>query len=157
MFVASLLLGVCGVARGQVEPFVPGPGPYDPDVPTVAELRGFETGTGFSLHADVESVLRGIDAATDRIRLESYGRSVEGRGLWLAWVSSAENLARLDSLRHLNRAAVQGDPVPVEGRPIFVWLSFGVHGDEASSTEAALELVYHLAASQDAPVAEWLD
>ena len=45
LFVASLLLGVCGVVRGQVEAFVPGPGPYDPDVPTVAELRGFETGT----------------------------------------------------------------------------------------------------------------
>src|SRR5688572_15297410 len=157
MFVALLLLGVCGHVRGQAEPFVPGPGPYDPDVPSVAALRGFETGTGFSLHADVEEVLRGIDAASERVRLESYGRSVEGRDLWLVWISSPDNLARLDSLRSANRAAVEGDPVPPTGRPIFVWLSFGVHGDEASSTEAALELVYHLSASGDPEVAGWLE
>jgi hypothetical protein len=140
-----------------VEPFVAGPGPYDPDVPTVAALRGFETGTGFSLHADVEAVLRGIADASGRIRLERYGRSVEGRGLWLVWISAPDNLARLDSLKAANRAAVETGALPVEGRPIFVWLSFGVHGDEASSTEAALELVYHLAASRDPAVGEWLE
>jgi hypothetical protein len=142
--------------RAQVAPFVPGPGPWDPDVPTVADLRGFETGTGFSLHADVESVLRGIDAASDRVRLESYGRSVEGRSLWLAWISAPGNLARLDALKAANRAVVDGAAGPAD-RPIFVWLSFGVHGDEASSTEAALELVYHLAASRDPAVAGWLE
>ncbi|HET7691791.1 MAG TPA: M14 metallopeptidase family protein [Gemmatimonadota bacterium] len=150
------LLSAAGVLGAQ-EPFVPGPGPYAPEVPTVAESRGFETGTGFSVHADVEDVLRGIDAASERVRLERYGRSVEGRVLWLAWISAPHNLARLDSLRSANRAAVEGDPVPLAGRPIFVWLSFGVHGDEASSTEAALELVYHLAASGDPEVAGWLE
>jgi hypothetical protein len=153
----SAALLAAAAPLGAQEPFVPSPGPYDPDVPTVAALRGFETGTGFSLHADVEAVLRGLADASDRIRLERYGRSVEGRSLWLAWISAPENLARLDSLREANRAVVDGETAPVEGRPIFVWLSFGVHGDEASSTEAALELVYHLAASEDPAVGEWLE
>ena len=36
-----------------------------------------------------------------------------------------------------------------EDHPVFVWLTFGVHGDEAASTEAALELLYHLAAARE--------
>ena len=151
------LLAPAAPVPAQV-PFSPGPGPYDPAVPTVAELRGFETGTTFSLHADVERVLGGLAGASERVRLESYGSSVEGRDLWLAWISSPENLGRLDSLRAANRAVVQGlAGSPPPDRPIFVWLSFGVHGDEASSTEAALELVYHLAASREPAVAGWLE
>lgn len=156
LLVAAFLLNG-GVARAQVEPFVAGPGPYDPAVPTVAELRGFETGTRFTLHAEVEEVLRGIADASDRVRLETYGRSAEGRDLWLAWISARGNLARLDSLKAVNRGVVDGRPPGPHERPIFIWLSFGVHGDEASSTEAALELLYHLAASRDAEVAGWLE
>ena len=151
------LLVFAGSAAAQA-PFQAEAGPRDPSVPSVAALRGFETGTGFSLHSDVERVLRGLDEASDRVWLEPYGRSVEGRELWLAWISSPANLARLDSLRAANRAVVEGSgPESVAERPIFVWLSFGVHGDEASSTEAALELVYHLASTTDPAVVGWLD
>jgi hypothetical protein len=139
-------------------PAPPGPGDYDPAIPTVLALRGFETGVTFSLHADVERVLAALDAASERVRVESYGRSVEDRALWLVWISSPANLARLDSLRARNLAALDGVAAdPAAERPIFVWLSFGVHGDEASSTEAALELVYRLAASRAPAVADWLE
>jgi len=131
--------------------------PTDPDVPTVAALRGFPTGEGFSLHADVERVLAGLADASDRVRLERYGDSVEGRGLWLAWISAPGNLAALDSLKAANRAALETAPDTARSdRPIFIWLSFGVHGDEASAPEAALELVQHLAASRDPRVVGWL-
>jgi hypothetical protein len=141
------------------ETFAPQAGPYDSSIPTVGALRGFSTGVTFSTYRDVERVLEGLDAASDRIRLETYGTSVEGRPLRLAWVSSARNLDRLDELRALNRALMtgEGDTTATTGRTIFVWLSFGVHGDEASSPEAALELLYHLAASRDPSVARWLD
>lgn len=150
--VATLLLGSAVASPAQLPP---GPGPYDPDVPTPAELRGFETGRRFSTYRDVERTLEGIAAATDRVVLERYGVSVEGRPLRLAWVSSPANLQRLEALKADNVAALTGGAPP--DRPIFVWLSFGVHGDEASSPEAALELLYHLAASRDPGVARWLD
>ncbi|HEY7472751.1 MAG TPA: M14 family zinc carboxypeptidase [Gemmatimonadota bacterium] len=152
------LAGLAAAPASGQTPFVPGPGPYDPAVPTVAALRGFETGTSFSLHADVGRVLHGLQRASDRIRLETYGRSVEERDLWLVWISAPRNLAALDSLRAANRAAMDETPLASgAARPIFVWLSFGVHGDEASTTEAALELVYHLAASRDPAVLDWLE
>lgn len=130
-------------------------GPWDPGIPTPASVRGFETGERFSTYRDVERVLEAIAAASDRVALETYGVSAEGRPLRIAWVSSPAHLARLEALRAENRAALTGDAPP--DRPIFVWLSFGIHGDEASSPEAALELLWRLAASRDPEVARWLD
>ena len=129
---------------------------YDPAVPTVAELRGFPTGETFSTEREIDRVLEGLDQASDRIHRTVYGRSAEGRPLTLAWVSSPDNLARLDSLRAVNAGSMRGGTVG-EGHPLFVWLSFGVHGDEASSPEAALELLYHLAAAEDEATRVWLD
>ena len=67
------LLATAAPAAGQVL-YDPAPGPYDLAIPTVAALRGFGTGANFSLHADVERVLRGLEAATDRIRIEPFSR-----------------------------------------------------------------------------------
>ncbi len=133
-----------------------GPGPYDPSVPTVAELRGFPTGHTFSTDREIERVLTGLAAASKRILLTEYGASFEKRPLRLAWVSTPENLTRLDSLRAVNARLMRGEAVDLKDQPIFVWLSFGVHGDEASSPEAALELLYHLAAAEDDATREWL-
>ncbi|MDX1660903.1 MAG: M14 family zinc carboxypeptidase [Gemmatimonadota bacterium] len=158
MVVRAVVLAVAGVALSwgfALGQFPPGPGPYDPGVPAPADLRGFETGERFSTYRDVERVLEGIAEGSDRVTLERYGTTVEGRALRLAWVSSPTNLERLDALRAANRAATTGR-APAD-RPIFVWLSFGIHGDEASSPETALELLYHLAASRDPEVEAWLD
>jgi hypothetical protein len=160
---AFLLLSTAGFLAAPLaaqETFAPGPAPHDPAVPSVAALRGFPTGAGFSTYRDVERVLEGLAAASPRVRLDTYGSSVEGRPLRLAWIASPARLARLDELRAENRSLMAGaavDSTVLTTRPIFVWLSFGVHGDEASSTEAALELIYHLAASRDPVVARWLD
>ncbi|HUP18566.1 MAG TPA: M14 family zinc carboxypeptidase, partial [Gemmatimonadota bacterium] len=139
-------------------PFPPGPGPYDPAVPTPAEARGFDTGTTFSTWRDVERVVDAIAAASGRVRVEPYGTTPENRSLRLAWVTSPAQLARLDSLRAANRAFLEGASGELpDDHPVFVWLSFGVHGDEAASTEAALELLYHLAAARDPATVAWLD
>lgn len=149
-----------GASAAAQETFPAGPGPYHPDVPTVASTRGFATGTSFSTYREIEGALAAIESASDRVLLETYGASVEGRPLRIVWVSSPENLARLDAIRTANVAlatSTADPPAEIADRPLFVWLSFGVHGDEASGPETALELVYHLAASQDESTVARLD
>lgn len=148
---AVLLALLAGPLRLAAQSGVaPGPGPYDPAVPTVTEIRGFATGMTFSTYRDVERVVDRIAAAAaERVRVETYGTTPEGRPLRLVWVSDPANLSRLDALRAANAALMRGGE-PAPDAPIFVWLSFGVHGDEAAGPEAALELLYHLAAARDA-------
>jgi hypothetical protein len=54
-----------------------------------------------------------------------------------------------------NGAAARKGAVLPTG-PLFVWFSYGIHGDEASSPDAAMATLYHLAASRDAETAESL-
>jgi len=154
---AAVLAGWTTTATGQV--FPTGPGPYEPGVPTVAAVRGKPTGAAFSSASDVMRILELIAATSPRVLLERYGTTAEGRPLVLAWISSPKNLARLDALRAANTAVARsglGGADPDEA-PLFVWLAFGVHGDEPAGPEAALELVYHLAASRDRVTTSWLE
>jgi len=154
---AGILAGWATTASGQA--FPGGPGPYEPGVPTVGEIRGEPTGASFSTASDVVRVLERIAATSPRVVLERYGTTVEGRPLVLAWISAPENLARLDELRAANVALGRSGPAPAvpDEAPLFVWLAFGVHGDEPAGPEAALELAYHLAASRDPATTSWLE
>jgi hypothetical protein len=104
----------------------------------------------------VAEYLRALhEAAPDRTRLVEYARSWEGRPLWLFIVGSPERMARLDDvqagLRRLadprGLAAAEADRL-VRELPAVTWLMHGVHGNEISSSDAALAEAYHLLAAQ---------
>lgn len=63
-------------------------------------------------------------------------------------ISSPDNLNRLEDIRKTNLALTNGSLVfstaQLQKIPAIVWLSYNVHGNEASSTEAAMLTVYEL-------------
>ena len=154
---AAMLTGWTTIASGQA--FPAGPGPYEPGVPTVAAIRGKPTGAAFSTASDVVRVLERIAATSPRVLLERYGTTVEGRPLVLAWISTPANLDHLDELRAANTAVAWSDTARTltDEAPLFIWFAFGAHGDEPAGPEAALELVYHLAASRNRITTSWLE
>jgi len=129
--------------------------PLDSGVPSPLDVLGYPLGERFTPGHHVSSYLQRVAIESPRARLWSYGRSYEGRPLQVMAISSPENLTRLDEIReeHLARlSALDGDrPVPdsVPG-PAIVWLSYGVHGNESSSTEAAMATAYVLNAGEGA-------
>jgi len=133
----------------------------DPRVPTPEKALGFKIGDRFVTHAEVGAYVRAVAAAApERVRVETYGKTAEGRDLVLVVVTSPENHARMDDLAGRVRAlysptSAKTAAVPAD-LPVFVWLSYGVHGDEASSPDAAIATLYHLAASRDSETAELL-
>ena len=150
---ATLLAGSAGLA-GQDIDFLPGVA-RAPAVPTLRAAVGHDTGERITDHREMVRYLRALDAASDRVHAEVYGESSEGRALWLAFVSSPENLARLDA----NRDAMQrlADPrataaeqaaALIDGTPGFTWIACAVHGDEISPTDGGLWLAWHLASAQ---------
>ncbi|MBK6940431.1 MAG: hypothetical protein IPH13_09560 [Planctomycetes bacterium] len=130
---------------------------YAADVPTPAALLGYELGQRFTTH---EALLRAVDAignATDRVEVRRYGSTATGRPLVLATVSSPANLARLGEIRDGMRrladprtwtSSADRDAL-LASLPIVVWLSFNVHGNEPSPSEAALAVLWHYAAAAD--------
>jgi hypothetical protein len=146
------------IAASPVPELAPG-ARYDPAIPTIKQVLGHDYGERITPPEEIPIYLGALHrAAPDRTRLTEYARSWEGRPLWLFVIASAERIAALDSVKaDLRRvadprslSAADADRL-VRELPVVTWLMHGVHGNEISSSDAALAEAYHLLASQGDP------
>ena len=72
------------------------------------------------------------------VKIIPYGKTNEGRDLEIVVISSAYNIKHLDSLVHIHQNSIEKENKAI------VWLSFNVHGNEASCSEAAINTAYEL-------------
>lgn len=121
-------------------------------VQTPAEFLGYEIGTQFSRHADVVDYFEHVASNSDYVTFQSYGKTNERRPLTYAVISTPQNIANLENIRqnHLQQAGLQSGSGT--SNIAIVWLSYNVHGNEASSTEAAMSTVYELISNKK----DWL-
>lgn len=128
------------------------------EVASPAEFLGYELGSRFTRHHQIVSYFEHVAEASDRVQVEPYGQTNEGRRLTLAFVSTPENLHNLDQIRsdNLRRAhLLEGEP---QGRgKAIVWLSYNVHGNESNSSEAAMATLHRLTDPSDESVSGWLE
>ncbi|NBR36852.1 MAG: zinc carboxypeptidase [Chitinophagales bacterium] len=130
-------------------------------VQSPAAFLGYEIGTRHTPHHLVQSYFRYVAAAVpDRIKLVPYGATNEGRPLMVAFVSAPKHIASLESVRmnNLRLAGLTLDKMAPteENHPAVVWLSYNVHGNEASSTEASMVTLYELL-KEGSSATEWLE
>ena len=94
------------------------------------------------------------------MKLEKYGETNEGRELLLAIISSSENMSRLEEIRknNLRLTGLLKDNCRADlSAPVIVWLSYNVHGNEASSSEvSAMKTLYELLNPSNAQTKAWL-
>jgi len=129
--------------------------PADPPQAPEAFL-GYEPGTAFTPHHRVVDYVRHVAERSPRVALQRYGTSYEGRPLLLTTISTPENLERRGAIRRANRQrAGLADGTPQDTTAL-VWLSYGVHGNESVSTEAALTTLYALASPTNDRTGDWL-
>jgi hypothetical protein len=138
---------------------------YDPAVPTPRQVLGYDLGDRFTPHHLVMRYFEAVARARpERVRLDTLGHTFEGREVVLAAVTGEGTRGRLDAARA--DAARLADPraVPAGERaalaartPAVLWLGHTVHGNEASGVEAAIALLYQLAAGRDAETRLALD
>ena len=122
---------------------------------------GYKIGDRFTPHWKIVSYFQHVAAnAPTTVSLQQYGVTNEGRPLYTAFISSPENIANLESIRlnNLRLANLARDKAaPIEDKaPAIVWLSYNVHGNEASSSEAAMLMIYALADPGNLQTKEWL-
>ena len=129
---------------------------YEPAIPTIKSVLGHDFGEQISSPEQIRLYLTALTAAApDRTRLVEYARTWEGRPLHLLAIAAPERIARLDQVKaDLKRLA---DPRGVSDAdqtrlvaqlPAVTWLMHGVHGNEISSSDAALAQAYHLLAAR---------
>jgi hypothetical protein len=129
---------------------------YDPAIPTIEQVLGHDHGERITTPEEIPIYLRALNqAAPDRTRLTEYARSWEDRPLWLFVIGAPERMAKLDQVKaDLRRIAdprglqkADADRL-VRELPVVTWFMHGVHGNEISSSDAALAEAYHLLAAQ---------
>jgi hypothetical protein len=154
---ASLVLGLALNAPRVLDPNTA----YDQRIPTIKQVLGYDHGDEITSPENVAVYLKALSAAApERTRLVEYARSWEGRPLWIMVIGSADRVAKLDSVKAglkkladpRTTTAAERDEL-IKTLPVSVWLLHGVHGNEISSSDAALAEAYHLlAAKNDAGV-----
>lgn len=144
LMVLAAVSGAAQPAAGQS--FIEGQ--FDPAIPTLTATVGHPPGTRITSPDQTYAYIKALaEAAPDRVRLVQYATSWEGRPLYYLVMSAPQNMARLDAIRADMAIIAAGRAGNGSAMPV-TWLAYGVHGNEISSTDAALMTAYHLLAAQ---------
>jgi hypothetical protein len=124
------------------------------------EFLGYKIGSRYTPHWKIVNYFNHVAAhASATMKLQQYGQTNEGRPLLLAFISSAENISNLENIRANNLRLANSGSDQIAGNenaPVLVWLSYNVHGNETSGSEAALMTLYALVDPLQTQTKEWL-
>lgn len=120
------------------------------------KFLGYKLGDRFTHHYKVVDYFRHAAETNSNIMLHTYGETYEHRPLIAAIISSQQNIDRWEEIRENNlKRAGLADGDATDEPVAIVWLSYNIHGNEASSMEAAMKTIYELAT--DAKKHKWLE
>ena len=108
-------------------------------VQSPSEFLGYPIGSYFTRHHQVIDYFEQLESNNSaNILLQQYGKTNENRDLIVAYISSEENLKKLDDIKNKHNGLSEEENVAI------VWLSYNVHGNESAGTEAAMLTAYEL-------------
>ena len=131
-----------------------------PQLKSPEAFLGYKLGTHYTPHFKIAGYVNYVASQVpDMVKVEQYGTTNEGRPLLLAYIASKENFPNLENIRKNNLRlanAALDKMAPSEDAPAIVWLSYNVHGNEPSSSEAAMLTLYELLNPANTATKEWL-
>ncbi|HXI03661.1 MAG TPA: M14 metallopeptidase family protein, partial [Candidatus Saccharimonadales bacterium] len=135
-------------------------------VPSPEEFLGHKVGEDRYLapYPKVLEYLRTVAAGSDRVSVETAGRSTLDNEMMVVVITSAANQQKLGRYREI--AAKLADPAGLgedeadalvrEGKAI-VLVTCSIHSTEVGSTQMAMELAWQMATATDPATLRWLD
>jgi hypothetical protein len=132
--------------------------PFNKEIPSPEEFLDYAIGDYHTRHDLVVAYMTKLAELSDNATIKVYGKTNENRQLINLTISSLENLNNIEKLKekHLKVVSEKIDVKDFSDLPIFINLGYNVHGNEPSSTEAALLTAYVLLASENPKVKEYL-
>ncbi|WP_158976217.1 M14 family zinc carboxypeptidase [Cellulophaga sp. L1A9] len=133
--------------------------PFNAAIPSPEEFLGYGIGEHHTRHDLIVAYMTKLAETSDRATIYEYGKTHEGRKLVILTITSPDNLTNLDKLKeqHLAFTDPSQNVSNYEAVPIFINLAYNVHGNEPSSSEAALLSAYTFAASNSPEILKYLD
>jgi hypothetical protein len=122
-------------------------------IPTPKDILGYYIGAPAKLtyYADILKYYRALAKASPRVKVETIGKSDEGRELVVVWISSDENirnlaqnranLAKIADPRGMKEAQVRA--IMAKTKPHYHFMG-GLHSGETGPSEMLMELAYRL-------------
>ncbi len=150
IFLAALLIVTPLVVAAQPTYFYPSATTFNKTIPTPEQFLGYAIGTHHTRHDKIVEYFKLLDQLSDRFVVEEIGKTIGERVQIVAKITSPSNHARLDEIRKKNLENSADIPLIIQ-------LGYNVHGNEPSSSEAALLTAYYLAASEDKETLQWLN
>ena len=131
-------------------------------VPSPKDVLGHHIGEPNKLtyYADILTYYRALAAKSPRVKVETIGKSNEGRDLVVVFVGSDESIRNLEQYRgYLAQLAdprglseEQAKAIVAKAKPLY-HLSGGLHSGEVGPSEMLMELAYRLA-MEDSPIVD---
>ncbi|HVF68563.1 MAG TPA: M14 metallopeptidase family protein [Pyrinomonadaceae bacterium] len=136
-------------------------------VPSPRDVLGFTPGDDRKVAdwGQITDYFKRLDRASGRVRLQEVGTSTQGRALFAAFVSSAENIRELDRYRDIQRRLAdprlvrdeaERDRLVREGKAVVV-VSCSIHSTEIVASQMSMQLAHQLASARDEETREILD
>lgn len=133
--------------------------PFDASIPTPEDFLGYPIGKQHTRHDQIVAYFNKLAEVSNRAEIEVYGFTHERRKLVMLRVSTPENLNNLESIKaeHLKFVDPSQSSSNYNDVPVFIQLGYNVHGNEPSSSEAALLTAYTLVASNNPEIINYLN
>ena len=127
------------------------------ELQTPKVFLGYDLGEKFTYHHRVIDYFEHVTEAANHVNLVRYGNTYEGRPLVYAVITHPSNKKSIKTIRtnHLKRSGLMQGQDPRQDL-VVVWLSYSVHGNESSSTEAAMKTLYDFADINNENTMDWL-
>lgn len=143
------------ILSAQPAYFYPETANFNSAIPTPEKFLGYAIGTQHTRHDKIVEYFKELDRLSDRITVQIIGETFERRQQVAAIFTSAANHQRLEEIRKSNLAGqLTGN---TENIPLIIHLGYNVHGNEPSSSEAALLTAYYLTASESEETMKWMN
>jgi hypothetical protein len=138
---------------------VASPGPATP-VPVPESIFGYKPGADFHL-ADYELIskyFQALAAASPRIKLQDIGPTGYGKRMFIAIISSEENLRNLERYKGIVQQLAAGKidedtarKLSEEGKAV-VWIDGGLHATEVAGAQHTPEIAYRIVTEESSEV-----
>jgi hypothetical protein len=164
LLIFSLL--ICSIITAQQTkiPFYAN-GTYDTSIPALLEITGFELGERPTRYHETVSYIKALAEKSPLVNLYEQGETHQGRKLYYLTITSAKNNSNIEKIktdiskladpRKLTSGSEANDII--ESSPAVAVMMYSIHGNEASGTDASLQLAYQLAAGTDEATKKLLD